>query len=678
MKKIKKCLSNRVIANYLLLLVTFTLLEVLFRLIDNMPLLNIASLRIFLGLNILALLFGYILSFLPKIVNKIFNLLLSFIATIYGIVELGFHNFLGVYASIGTNTQLGAVSSYIKDFLGSFKWTFYLLIIPFIFLLVYYIFIEKTVSVDLPKRKLSRTLVFLKSIPVFLIIILGLFYYSSLKVSFMQDKLQSTTVYELFIKPTNASLVIRNFGYIGYGLLDLKEYFFPGKFLTNIEIDPEQITSSSSEEAKYHTIIDNNLWLNIINEETDEEFNTLNKYFISNKVSKTNQYTGKFAGKNLIMIMVESGSNILLNETYYPNINRLIQNSYTFTNNYSPRNICSTGNNEMSTIISLYSINNNCTANVYQNNTYFTSLFNLFNNEGYTTNSFHDYYDWYYDRNTIHKNMGSMNYYDALELDLDFSYTYGAYNTWPSDEELITKYLDILAARDSSRPFMSFITTVTSHQPYSTSSEYGDKYMHLFPDEYSRELKRYMSKLKVVDNALGLLLEGLENMELLEDTVIVLFADHYPYAIDIDTLNHALDYDASVDNLADATPLIIYSSELEKKEITQYTSYIDILPTIANLFNLKYDSRLYMGRDVLSLEQETPVIFIDGSWKNKYAFYNASTNKVHYYTQKMYSDEEILAINKEVRLKLEMSSLAIKENYFSYLEKKLNSYTTSN
>ena len=48
-----------------------------------------------------------------------------------------------------------------------------------------------------------------------------------------------------------------------------------------------------------------------------------------------------------------------------------------------------------------------------------------------------------------------------------------------------------------------------------------------------------------------------------------------------------------------------------------------------------------------------------------------------YHAKKMYTSEEILAINTEVRLKLEMSNLAIKKNYFHYLNEKLNRYTTS-
>ena len=411
----------------------------------------------------------------------------------------------------------------------------------------------------------------------------------------------------------------------------------------------------------------------MIDEETDEELNTLNKYFISNDASTTNEYTGLLEGKNVIVIMVESGNDILLNEEYYPNIARLMKNGYTFINNYSPRNVCSTGNNEMSALISLYSINNNCTANVYQDNTYFESIFNLFKDANYNTNSFHDHYDEYYARDIIHKNMGSDAYYNAIDLDLDFKYSYGS---WASDEELMENYLEYLRDSDLSKPFMSFITTVTSHQPYNGSG-YGKAYLDLFPEEYPDELKYYMSKLKVVDNAIGILLEGLESLNILDDTVIVLFGDHYPYAIEPDTLNLELDYDATLDSNADQVPLIIYNSELEEKEFLQYTSYINLTPTLANLFNLKFDSRLYMGLDALSSEYDSLVIFPDGSWKNANAYYNASTSKIGYYTKNMYTDEEILAINSKVRLKLEMSSLAIRRNYFSYLNKSLNSITTS-
>ena len=670
-KKIRKLWNNRILKNYVLLMVSFLIIEIIFRIIEQIPIIHYASLRIFLGLNILALFFGYLLSFLPKIIAKVGNILLVLIASIYSVLELGFHNFLGVYASISTNTQLGAVTSYIKDFLGSFKWSYFLLFIPFILLVLYYILLDKKVNLDLPKYKKTKIVILKKLIPVVLLLSFSVLYYGSLKVSFMQDKTEASSAYEIFLKPTNASLAIRNFGILGYGLLDIKEYFFPGDVTHTIEIDPDSIQSEAK--ITVQSAIDNDTWLGLIDEETDEELNTLNKYFISNEASTTNEYTGLLEGKNVIVIMVESGNDILLNEEYYPNIARLMKNGYTFINNYSPRNVCSTGNNEMSALISLYSINNNCTANVYQDNTYFESIFNLFKDANYNTNSFHDHYDEYYARDIIHKNMGSDAYYNAIDLDLDFKYSYGS---WASDEELMENYLEYLRDSDLSKPFMSFITTVTSHQPYNGSG-YGKAYLDLFPEEYPDELKYYMSKLKVVDNAIGILLEGLDSLNILDDTVIVLFGDHYPYAIEPDTLNLELDYDATLDSNADQVPLIIYNSELEEKEFLQYTSYINLTPTLANLFNLKFDSRLYMGLDALSREYDSLVIFPDGSWKNANAYYNASTSKISYYTKNMYTDEEILAINSKVRLKLEMSSLAIRRNYFSYLNKSLNSITTS-
>ena len=101
---------------------------------------------------------------------------------------------------------------------------------------------------------------------------------------------------------------------------------------------------------------------------------------------------------------------------------------------------------------------------------------------------------------------------------------------------------------------------------------------------------------------------------------------------------------------------------------------MNIVPTLANLFNLDYDPRLYMGTDLLSDDYESLVVFADGSWKNELAYYNASTGNVKYYADFEYSTSEIQEINENVTLEMKMSNLAIKHNYFSYLEKGLEKY----
>ena len=453
-------------------------------------------------------------------------------------------------------------------------------------------------------------------------------------------------------------------------LLDIREAIAPGADLNHdIDYNPDDIDTNYVEETRLHTLIDNEVWKNIIAEEKDSNLNTLNKYFISKDIASTNEYTGLFEGKNVIFLMIESGSQIMLKNEYYPNIARLYEHGWSFDNYYSPRNTCSTGNNEMSGMTSLYTIYNNCTANVYKKNTYFEGIFNLFNNKGYETSSYHNNYDEYYARTIIHKNIGSSRFYDIYDLDIDITKKYGE---WASDEELITKYLEILDSRDTSKPFMNWITTVSSHQPYADNSPYNKQYRELFPDDYPTDIKGYMSKLKIVDNAIGLLLDGLEERGLLEDTVIVMFADHYPYGLSKTKLSEAYGYSVTDDNNSDNVPFVIYNPTLEQKTFNEYTAHVDTLPTFANLFNLDYDSRLYMGSDVFAQDYESLVIFDDASWKNEYAFYEASKNKIKYYTEKVYTSEEILAINEQVRLKLEMSSLAIRYDYFNYLSNILN------
>ena len=66
------------------------------------------------------------------------------------------------------------------------------------------------------------------------------------------------------------------------------------------------------------------------------------------------------------------------------------------------------------------------------------------------------------------------------------------------------------------------------------------------------------------------------------------------------------------------------------------------------------------------------VVFADGSWKNEYAYYNASRSSIEYFSEKTYSIEELKEINNNIDIKMKMSNLAIKNNYFNYLNNSLN------
>ena len=670
----KKYINKNILLNTIINFTFLILIEIIFKIVNFYNLIDYSSIRILISSFLLSFIIGNLEYFINKKLHKYINVTLIFISSIYALAETGFNNFIGVYMSLGTSSQLGAVIDYIREFILSFKWYYYFLLLPSILMVLYYIFINKkiinkyNISTSKNNYKLLNKRLYVKklSLSILILCMFSNLYLLTIYVPFIQNKLQTVSNKKLFKNPSIPSIAVKQFGITTFGILDVNNYFFPSKVSEEYKIENE-----SNKYAKENTTrkFDDTNWNNLIDNETNETLNTLNKYFINSDISDTNNYTGMFKDKNLIVIMLESVNDIIINKEDYPNFYKMYSEGWHWKNNYSPRNSCSTGNNEMSGMTSLFSIYNTCTANNYRKNTYFEAIFNLFNNKGYNTFSAHDYTEHYYYRNEIHTNMGSNAYYGVEKLGIEYS---SIYKNWASDEDFMNKVLELIDNVDN-KNFMAWLTTVSSHQPYYYSSIEGDKYLSLYEDmDIRTDLKRYKSKLKILDNALGILLNGLEEKGILDDTVIVMYGDHYPYGLSTDTINTVLDYDTNVDYENERVPFVIYNNGIESKEFESYTSYINILPTIANLFDLDYDPRLYMGSDLLSKDYESMVIFADGSWKNEYAYYNASRSSIEYYTDKTYTIEELQNINNKIDLKIKMSGLAIKNNYFNYLYNSLN------
>lgn len=661
-----KYLKNDFIKIYFILLSFLFGTEMLFKVISRSDLINYSTLRIFLGLSILSGVVSFILYWLPNLLKKILMGLLVFGGCFYGCVQLGFYNFLGLYMSFQTSSQLGAVVDYIFEFMLSFKWFYYLMLVPFVLLVLLLIFVYKKNNDEV--KSLKKESLFL--IPV--IVISSLLYYGTIVLPGFQSKVQTISNKDLFLTASSPSLTTEEFGTIGYCILDFHAMLNP----ITIDNSSEFIEKNVQTITDNSRIIDDTEWNNLINSESNSEYKTLSNYFINRKISDKNEYTGMFKDKNLIVIMMESANEIFINKEYYPNFYKMYTEGWAWENNYSPRNSCATMNNEFSGMTSLFTIANTCTASKYKTNTYYESIFNLFSNNNYVTFSAHDYTQAYYPRKTIHTNMGSGEYYGVEKLGIDYS---NEYKNWANDDDFMRKVLDIIddktldKDKKNRKHFMTWLTTVSSHQPYSVDSIQGNKYLSLFKDlNVDTDVKRYMSKLKILDDALGILLKGLEEKGILDDTVIVMYGDHYPYGISTDHLNKILPYDTSVDLAAEQVPFVIYNSKLEPKLSSNYTSYINILPTINNLFGIEHDPRLYLGEDLMSDDYRSITIFADGTWKNEYAFYDAGKNKIKYYTDKTYTEEELKKINTEITGKLTMSSKAIKSNYFGYLGDKLS------
>ena len=148
-----KKISNSFLKNFLIIFTTTILIELLFRILSNNLFFGWAIARISVYLIMISLLVSFISSFFKNKISIIINLVLVFIFNVYSFLQLGFNNFIGVYMSLNTTSQLGAVKDYVREFIKSFNLSFYLIFIPFILIVLYYIFLDKRVYIEKPELK---------------------------------------------------------------------------------------------------------------------------------------------------------------------------------------------------------------------------------------------------------------------------------------------------------------------------------------------------------------------------------------------------------------------------------------------------------------------------------------------------------------------------------------------
>ena len=113
--------------------------------------------------------------------------------------------------------------------------------------------------------------------------------------------------------------------------------------------------------------------------------------------------------------------------------------------------------------------------------------------------------------------------------------------------------------------------------------------------------------------------------------------------------------------------LIIYSASMEEPiKVDKVCSSLDILPTVLNLMGLPYDSRMLVGRDIMS-DSPGLVIMHDGSFIADGFRYNASTGEVISRGGKV-SDSELENLTSTVSNRFRMADAICELDYYKYVE----------
>lgn len=399
----------------------------------------------------------------------------------------------------------------------------------------------------------------------------------------------------------------------------------------------------------------------LIKNETNEEIKNIHNYVKSSKPSEKNIYTGMFKGKNLIAIVAEAFSPIAVNKDLTPTLYKLVNSGFVFNNFYTPIYYVSTSDGEYVTLNSLLPKESVWSFSKSSKNYLPYAYGNIFKEMGYTTYAFHDGTYKYYNRHLSHPNMGYT--YKACGNGLEKSMKC---KIWPqSDLEMINATYDYY--KDSEH-FMTYYMTISGHLQYNF---YGNNMSYRNRDlvkdlDKSTAIKAYIAAQKELDKALEELLNKLEADGKLDDTVIVLSADHYPYGLTTDQISEVMNIEDSKFDVH-KNNLVIWSSTMKKPiEINKYGESLDILPTVLNLFGIDFDSRLLMGRDLLS-NSDGLVIFNDRSWITDKGKYNASTKVFTPFNNEQVDEDYIESINTKVYNKFVISKNILETNYYKYV-----------
>lgn len=355
-----------------------------------------------------------------------------------------------------------------------------------------------------------------------------------------------------------------------------------------------------------------------------EEKEAVESYLSAKTEGGSNDMTGIFAGKNIVLVLMESMDDWMIGE-HTPTLQKLMAESMNFTRFYTP------GYGGVRTFNSEFCINTGSFLSTsggyafdYVTNSFDQSLASLLLEQGYSTMVYHYNDPSFYSRGVFSRAMG----YQA----------YNSYQNYVTEETKDSLYddqflFDNEALSDSffrEGKKLNFIITRSAHLSYKYNevlSYWGlKKYPQYRGLTGNEETDCAYLKARLVDDMFARLLQELEEKGELENTVIIAVTDHYTYGYKDE--QSLLELSGVEDTLLlERTPCFIWSTELEPMEVDKVLNTSDLLPTILNLLGVESQYR-YIGNDAFDDSYDGFVPFSNGSWISGDVAYDASTGKV--------------------------------------------------
>ena len=404
----------------------------------------------------------------------------------------------------------------------------------------------------------------------------------------------------------------------------------------------------------------------------------IDAYVSSLTPSSQNAYTGAFEGKNLILICAEAFSGFLIDPELTPTLYRLSTKGINF-NDYYQQSIAGTTGGEYQLLFGLIPTSGGSSIKEITQNGTHTNIGALLNEKGYFGMAFHNSTYTYYDRHETHTKLGYSGGYMGVGNGLEELIS----PKWPaSDLELMQETLPMYIDR---QPFNAYYMTVSGHSVYdfgnNAMSRENQDAVDAWCEErnlsYTEPVRAYIAANLELEKAVAYLVETLEEKGIADDTVICIAPDHFPYGLDSDAslgnmpyLSELYGYQVDTYEERDRSRAIIWCGTLEDSEpiiVDTPASSVDILPTLCNLFGVEWDSRLYVGRDVLS--DALPLVFFGNyDWKTDLGHYSATKNTFTPTDENTVIPEDYVnQISSMVRNRMTFSKSVLSHDYYTHV-----------
>ena len=306
---------------------------------------------------------------------------------------------------------------------------------------------------------------------------------------------------------------------------------------------------------------------------------------------------------NIIVIQVESLDEKVLDYEYKgeeltPFLNQLKSESLYF-NNFFAQHVNGSFDGETSFLTSQYALNKHYTFKKTDMSK-IPSLVNFLNKKDYNTLAFHGNERTFFYRDKAYQEIGFDRFFSLKDYDVKERSPLGV-----NDYEFFSQSLDYLEKEEE--PFFSFFITVTSHTPFNYYPE--EEYENKFNDINNTFVKNYFRSIYYTDRSIEMFFRGLEERNLLENTLIVLYGDHHA---GIEEREYSSGGNFVIEqNLKEPEhiPLLIKHPNIIPDVVEKTGSPVNIAPTILDLIGEKKRPRGFVGSSLLQ-EGEDPVLFL--------------------------------------------------------------------